>query len=674
MRQRRVLPIAVVVLVALVSLLIGSIRPQAGATELTVASPLLGAVRWDFWYPGNARKGIVDPTLFTDFPSRQPVYGWYDNNASGGVPDHAAVMDRQITDAADRGLDYWAFVWYDPLQQYPSCCGQAMKPFEDYMASPLKQRMKFTFIIQSDGVAGGDPTDPNSRESHWRSDFVPHFKQMLSDPQYLKISGAGGAAFAEPRPVVYWFDTPALASKPRGFGASWATEMAYFIKEIDSVPGLGKPFFVDNNMNLGAYDTFGSANGQEFIKAVTSYGPSGASPGSGRQCWSAQAAKDVANRGPYPGRTGLLTVPGVTPVNDPRPRNPENYGFSYGFHSQAPTYSQWRTHLSSTYDWMRSHRAQVTDPPIALTYAWNELDEGGGGIIPTVQDGTRYLDAIASVESGRLPDTWDDVFNGDNCSIARAGSGWVHWAPSPGLYDDDEEISLGGGDTATLASDDTIGFEVTGTRGPNRGVMQIYIDNVLRATVQLNSSTWRIREVLYRDFTLPSGRHTVRLRNASTQGLQMGVDTITARVRPLRSGPNLALGHPPASAYTASSVWDGNQAAPTAFDGQPGTWWQAASGSTFNEQWLAVTFPGPTTFNRVVLSEYEDNRTTGYRIEFCPQVSCQDGQWQVAYTGTTIGPSTTATFPEVTGQRARIRFTAGRFTPIIFEFAIHHAT
>jgi hypothetical protein len=664
--------VALVLLLLLAGLTVGPARPSTSDASDASASaePLFGAIRWDFWYPGNARPGIVDPTLYRDFPHRQPSYGWYDNDASGGVPDHAAIMDREIADAADRGLDYWAFVWYDEIYDYPLCCGQAMRPFKDYLASSLKQRMKFTFIIG--GLGNGAPTDPNSRESHWRPHFVPYFKQILSDPQYLKLTGAGGVTFTEPRPVVYSFDTPSLATEPNGFGPRWADEIEYFIKEIDSVPGLGKPFFVDVNMNLGAYDSFGTANGQEFIKAVSSYGVAGARPpGNGQQCWSAQAAKDVANRGPYPGRSDLLTVPGLTPLSDPRPRQPENYGFSYGVHSQPPTYGQWRDHLSSTYDWMRTHPSQVTNPPIALIYAWNELDEGGGGIIPTVQDGTKYLDALASVRSGRTPTTWDELFNGDNCSISRSGSGWVDYAPAIGEYDSDDEISLTHGDQATLTLANTVGFEVTALRGPNRGDMEVYVDDVLRATVDLTSSTWQPLRPVYSDFTLPSGTHTLRLRNVSTAGLQMGIDTIRARIHHLTNGPNLALGQP-SSSYFASTV-HADQSASRAFDGLPGTNWQAALGSVFGLQWLGVSFTGPTTFNRVVLSEY-GHRTTAYRIEYCPRTSCREGQWRLAATGTTIGSSATVTFPEVTGYQARIRFTSGSFTPIIFEFAIHRAT
>src|SRR5690242_494332 len=70
--------------------------------------PLVGAIRWDAWFPGNTYPGFVDPSLYTDYSYREPIYGWYDAD----VPDHADLVTQQIQYAADGMLDYWAFVWY----------------------------------------------------------------------------------------------------------------------------------------------------------------------------------------------------------------------------------------------------------------------------------------------------------------------------------------------------------------------------------------------------------------------------------------------------------------------------------------------------------------------------------------------------------------------------------
>ena len=143
------------------------------------------------------------------------------------------------------------------------------------------------------------------------------------------------------------------------------------------------------------------------------------------------------------------------------------------------------------------------------------------------------------------------------------------------------------------------------------------------------------------------------------------LDSIAPALAALPPTPNLALN----KTYTSSSNWNTAQNAPKAFDGNYGTDWQAQSGSNFSSQWLQVYFGTNTKFNKVVLSEY-GNRTTGYRIEY----SSNGSTWQTAYTGTTIGTSKTVTFTAVTAKYARIKFTAGSLTPIIYEFEIYNTT
>lgn len=141
------------------------------------------------------------------------------------------------------------------------------------------------------------------------------------------------------------------------------------------------------------------------------------------------------------------------------------------------------------------------------------------------------------------------------------------------------------------------------------------------------------------------------------------LDSLTKVLKAPATSPNLAL----RKTYTSSSNWDNSQKAAKAFDGNSSTNWQAQSGSNFGSQWLQVYFGSSTTFNKVVLSEY-GNRTAGFRIEY----SNNGFSWQTAYTGTTIGSKKTITFNTVTGKYARIRFTSGSFTPIIFEFEIYN--
>ncbi|MFG1911866.1 DUF4038 domain-containing protein [Kribbella sp. NPDC048928] len=134
---------------------------------------------------------------------------------------------------------------------------------------------------------------------------------------------------------------------------------------------------------------------------------------------------------------------------------------------------------------------------------------------------------------------------------------------------------------------------------------------------------------------------------------------------PLADPPDLTYG----GTYSASSSWDVQQVAANAFDDDPGTNWQACNGC-WAGQWLAVDFGRSTTFNAVAVSEYA-NRTTAYRIEYW------DGSaWQPAYSGTggfgQKGETTTVTFPDVTGSKARILYLSGNDNaPIVYELSVY---
>ncbi|MDR3708468.1 MAG: discoidin domain-containing protein [Capsulimonadaceae bacterium] len=113
----------------------------------------------------------------------------------------------------------------------------------------------------------------------------------------------------------------------------------------------------------------------------------------------------------------------------------------------------------------------------------------------------------------------------------------------------------------------------------------------------------------------------------------------------------------------------GGHTAGAAFDGDMGSYWQAATGA-YSGEWLQVDFGANTTFDKAVLAEL-DGHTSAYEIRVW------DGsQWQVAFAGTTIATRkapTSVTFAPVTGTRARLCFLSGTQQPEICEFQIYNS-
>ncbi len=311
------------------------------APTQAAGTPLIGAIRWDAWLQGNDdnTRGWVGSSLYTTYSYRQPFYGWY----TIGVPNHAAIIDQEIDYASSHHLDYWAFDWY-PEQGEAEAVIQG--PFNDYMASSKHNQMKFAFIVQSYW---------GNYLGKWDLVYVPYFVNHFRDSQYVMMNGNC--------PLVYLF----AAS---GFTAAQLQSLT----NATTAAGLGAPYYVENTGDLGAATALG-------LPALSFYGDGQQSPGSGHQCWSAQVSKDTSRFGAY---GSLLTVASLTAVDDPRPRDdtPGIHNYHYGFWVDEPTYGQWEAHLKNAYDWLNNNASKATNPPLILIYAWNEIDEGGGGIVP----------------------------------------------------------------------------------------------------------------------------------------------------------------------------------------------------------------------------------------------------------------------------------------------------
>ncbi|MFC6230011.1 discoidin domain-containing protein [Paenibacillus allorhizosphaerae] len=135
------------------------------------------------------------------------------------------------------------------------------------------------------------------------------------------------------------------------------------------------------------------------------------------------------------------------------------------------------------------------------------------------------------------------------------------------------------------------------------------------------------------------------------------------------SSSNLAQG----KTVTASSTWSASYSADKAVDGDEGTRWSAASGTSGN-QWLTVDLGQPQAFNKVTIREYQ-SRITGYKIQYS-----NDGvSWNDAKTGTkSSGTTNTVTNVELDGtftaRYVRLLMAEASNTPTIFEFEIYNGS
>jgi hypothetical protein len=248
--------------------------------------------------------------------------------------------------------------------------------------------------------------------------------------------------------------------------------------------------------------------------------------GAEHHCWGRQREADLNN---FQNLRGMRVVAGLTPMADPRPRGLAKW-------IDQPTTTEWREHVAESLQWMQEHPEHVTDPPAALVYSWNELDEGGPGITPTWQEGFRYLDGIREARSGSLPlQTWNEI-NPTHCSIRTSGA-WDWHFPDEGLtgnYDNDEHRTREPLATMSIPLDAAVAVEILGTLGPDRGQLRLEVDGVPVEERSLYSADIRQREVLFRVSGLSPGSHEIDLVALGTAGRgssgpMVGIDSIRWR-------------------------------------------------------------------------------------------------------------------------------------------------
>lgn len=109
-----------------------------------------------------------------------------------------------------------------------------------------------------------------------------------------------------------------------------------------------------------------------------------------------------------------------------------------------------------------------------------------------------------------------------NDSVATYSTGWaVSSNRGLGDYNDDVHYTTSNGGSFTYTFNGT-GIDYLSERYSDQGLVDIYLDGVLRATVDTSSSTRLAQQVIYSVRGLPQGSHT--LRGVKRSGTYMLVD------------------------------------------------------------------------------------------------------------------------------------------------------
>ncbi|MGZ4533282.1 MAG: hypothetical protein ACXVXP_13155 [Mycobacteriaceae bacterium] len=182
------------------------------------------------------------------------------------------------------------------------------------------------------------------------------------------------------------------------------------------------------------------------------------------------------------------------------------------------------------------HYAQSA-PPL-LRYSRDNYDDGcGGGVhngqgfIVRVTDkhgNVAELEEMASIHVPRWDNTTaEDPFTSSAASFSF-GAAWAASNPCSKCDNGSTIYTTKAGASAvyTLNSSwsnpysDPVASHLglIMTKGPGHGAVKLYLDGVLKATVNTYSSTWKYRNYVYDFGPLTPGAHTVKLVNVGTPG------------------------------------------------------------------------------------------------------------------------------------------------------------
>jgi len=349
--------------------------PVLEGSTPSVARPraLVGAIRWDAWHgdrggPGMAVQKSLGPERWH---YRLPFYAQVVSDTEVKTDGASqAVIDQEIAYAHGAGLDYWAFVTYEP--DSPMSLG-----LQYYLASDHKQDVSFCLVTSPSNLG----TKANHRQMEER------LVRLMTEPTYQKVLAG--------RPLLYvGFITDGWVE---ACGGPKDSRLIFdHLRSAAQQAGLANPYIVVMD--------FDPQRGKELCDilggdAISSYAASGGGEGA-PYSELAQYAQGFWDRCKA---TGSQVVPIVMSGWDRRPRveNPvpwetwQKPGEGIQKYYQPPTPVELAAHLEAALAWLDAN-PQAAEARTALTYAWNENDEGGW-LVPTLSEGASRLDAIRRV-------------------------------------------------------------------------------------------------------------------------------------------------------------------------------------------------------------------------------------------------------------------------------------
>jgi len=340
----------------------------------TTNTPIVGAIRWDAWHDGQVGREVEKVLGPKKWRYRLPFFSQEISDTKVFLrADTQAVMDQEIDYANATGLNYWAFLTYEPM-----ATSNLSKSFRLYLSSSKKRDVNFALILHSNGLPS---------KTQWVA-LIKKYVDYFKDPAYQKVAGG--------RPLFYIYE---LGGFVHWVGSELDARNALAqLRDATVAAGLPPPYFVamvwDATQGASYVDSLG-------LQAISAYA-NGAGYTYEEKPYSALAHSNQ-NFWEASKNTGKKVIPIVSAGWDPRPRweIPVSWDTNPipGTYYTDATPDEIANNLKSAMDW-NAKNPTMAEANAVIIYAWNEIDEGGW-LLPanTVFNpvGTSRLDAISKM-------------------------------------------------------------------------------------------------------------------------------------------------------------------------------------------------------------------------------------------------------------------------------------
>ena len=322
---------------------------------------------WSFPADQNGHTFHISPTLTTTFSDREPVWGWRE--------DKAGVMTEQINYAADNGLSFWGFCWYDnTLVDDAKTMDNLNNALDLFLKAPNKNRLDFCLMSCF-------PVSPVNWEKICDR-TVPYFKEG----NYLKVEG---------KPVMVFFNTDEVISGMNGIANTKAALQLYRKKAREA--GAGEILIGARTATRPSDPTYQNKYVECGFDFLTTY--NNADDGrsnAGANDYSRLLEGDKKSWNGISAHSALPFVPVVGTGYDMRPwalDHPNQPASDFWYTGMTP--QKIAEQLRAGMQWVKANPKKVPGNLLFL-YAWNENGEGAW-LTPTKSEGAARLNAIKQV-------------------------------------------------------------------------------------------------------------------------------------------------------------------------------------------------------------------------------------------------------------------------------------